>query len=113
MRNHDDRHSLFLQILQDLCKFQLEEIINSFGRLIQQKDLRICEEHFCQRRSLLLSSGKIIRMMFQKMGNMTGFRYFFNPALLLFILSAKHFFQIFPNCFFHKKALWILRKHCQ
>ena len=39
MRNHDDRHSLFLQILQDLCKFQLEEIINSFGRLIQQTDL--------------------------------------------------------------------------
>lgn len=103
MRNHDDRHSLFLQILQDLCKFQLEEIINSFGRLIQQKDLRICEEHFCQRRSLLLSSGKIIRMMFQKMGNMTGFRYFFNPALLLFILPRSISSRSSRTVFFTKR----------
>lgn len=69
MGNHDDRHALAFQPVQDPGKFQLEEIVDSFGGLIQKQDLRVGEKYFCKGRPLLLTTGKVVGMMFQKPGN--------------------------------------------
>ena len=94
------------KICNDNDKTDNEEIINALGRLIQQEQFWLCEQHLCQSGTLLLATGQVIGVAVQQMFNFTDSRNFRN---LLFVPG--HLRQIFPDSFLHKQALGVLGQH--
>ena len=104
--HHDDGDALAFQLRQNGSKNFLKEAVDALGRLVQQKQLWLGQQHLRQRRPLLLAAGQVVGMAFQQRRNLADFRRF--PDILLVL---GHFLQIFQHGFPDEQALGILGQH--
>ena len=107
--DHDDTYTPVGQFLQNFCKGDFEIIVHTFGRLVQQKNLRVLEQDLCQSGSLLFAAGQIVGMSVQESFQTAKRNHFSNPAChLMEFLSGEHRQEFLPHILFYQKHLGIL-----
>ena len=113
MADHDDTHAFFSKLFQNPCKGDLEIIVHTLGRLVQQEHFGILQQHFCQSSSLLLAAGQVIGMAIQQTFQPAESHHFSD-----FIRNLMKFFtgeyrqQFLTDILLHQQHLRILRQSC-
>ena len=79
MADHDDTHAFFSKLFQNPRKGDLEIIVHTLGRLVQQEHFGILQQNFCQSSSLLLAAGQVIGMV-RRLAAWTGDVYVREPS---------------------------------
>ena len=67
MADHEDRHAGCLQRPEDLPENLFELRVQTFCRFVKEQNVRVQKQDFCQRRALLFTAGKVIRMAVQQL----------------------------------------------
>ena len=114
MGHHKHRRAPSSQASQQRGELLLEESIESLGRLIEQQQPRLVQQHLGQRRPLHLATGQVEGMSVKQRHNVCQRRHFPHRRRALLCREAatvQHLFQISPNGLLHHKVQRILRKH--
>ena len=105
--DHQDGAALRLEAQQQLRQLFLVEGVQSLGRLVQQQDFGLEEQHLGQRRLLQLTAGQIVGVS----GEQVGDAHALGDGLGL--LWGAQLQQIFLHCLAHEQLLGALRQQRQ
>ena len=89
----------------------LEGGVQALGRLVQQQDIRLVQQHLTQGGPLLLAAGEVIGMTVQQLGQAAKGRHLFYPAVTLVfgeVRAVKGFVQVLTDRVFHEQGLRVL-----
>ena len=112
--HHEDGHAPAEQRLEDLGEHLLELRVQALGGLVHQQDLRVQQQHLCQRRPLLLAAGQVVGVAVQQLLQAAQPRRPCRPGRLDLPRHApvpQDLKQVLPDRLFHKQRLGVLRQH--